>query len=175
MPESKMYRVHPKLRARRTGVKVLATFVGVPFRASHKRRDSFAVHLPRILRNLRASWVAQAETICAGRSKWHCSRGELVVDRMQALRHRLATAAGVDANGAALASVGRPPDALLLLSGSHPVRRLLFAKRILPDVYDELRLATSMRDRCVYSNGCWTRAGFDTLRGGAVAHAFSMQ
>lgn len=42
----------------------------------------------------------------------------------------------------------RPADALLLLSGSHPGRRLPFAKRFLPDVYDELRLATSMRNRC---------------------------
>ena len=42
---------------------------------------------------------------------------------------------------------GRPADALLLLSGGHPVRRLPFAGQFLPDVYDELRLATSMRSR----------------------------
>ncbi|CAM9828125.1 unnamed protein product, partial [Ectocarpus fasciculatus] len=61
------------------------------------------------------------------------------------LRRRLAAAAGVDAEGAEVRSV-RPADALLLVSGSHPVRRLPFAKSFLPDVYDELRLATTMRN-----------------------------
>ncbi|CAN0364322.1 unnamed protein product [Ectocarpus sp. 12 AP-2014] len=61
------------------------------------------------------------------------------------LRRRLAVAAGVDAEGTKVRNV-RPADALLLVSGSHPGRRLPFAKSFLMDVYDELRLATSMRN-----------------------------
>ncbi|CAB1121101.1 unnamed protein product [Ectocarpus sp. CCAP 1310/34] len=56
-----------------------------------------------------------------------------------------ACADGVDAEGAKVPNV-RPADALLLVSGSHPGRRLPFAKSFLMDVYDELRLATSMRN-----------------------------
>ncbi|CAM9525636.1 unnamed protein product [Ectocarpus sp. 8 AP-2014] len=66
-------------------------------------------------------------------------------DAADELRRRLAVAAGVDAEGAKVRNV-RPADALLLVSGSHPGRRLPFAKSFLPDVYDELRLATSMRN-----------------------------
>ncbi|CAM9557840.1 unnamed protein product [Ectocarpus sp. 4 AP-2014] len=67
------------------------------------------------------------------------------LSRQKELRRRLAVAAGVDAEGARVRNV-RPADALLLVSGSHPGRRLPFARSFLPDVYDELRLATSMRD-----------------------------
>lgn len=72
----------------------------------------------------------------------------LLPTQTQALRRRLAAAAGVDSDGAVLPDA-RPADALLLLSGNHPGRRLPIIRHFLPDVYDELRLATRMRDRCV--------------------------
>eukprot|EP00903_Cladosiphon_okamuranus_P010846 g10247.t1 len=67
------------------------------------------------------------------------------ISRMEELRTRLAAAAGVDSTGAAIEGC-RPANALLLVSGSHPGRRLPLMRHFLPDVYDELRLATSMRD-----------------------------
>ncbi|CAM9641319.1 unnamed protein product, partial [Ascophyllum nodosum] len=68
--------------------------------------------------------------------------------RLEELQLRLqAAAAGVDSLGKALDHKRRPSDALLLLSGSHPARRLPILGRSYPDVYDALRLATSMRKR----------------------------
>ncbi|CAM9539302.1 unnamed protein product, partial [Hapterophycus canaliculatus] len=67
------------------------------------------------------------------------------MSREKDLRRRLAAAAGVDSEGAFIQG-GRAADALLLVSGSHPGRHLPLMRRLLPDVYDELRLATSMRE-----------------------------
>lgn len=64
----------------------------------------------------------------------------------QELEERLASATGVDSRGATLKDV-RPADALLLLSGGHPLRRLPFMGTLFFDTFDALRLATSMRQR----------------------------
>ncbi|CAM9308245.1 unnamed protein product [Choristocarpus tenellus] len=64
--------------------------------------------------------------------------------RQRSLKKRLAAAAGVDSEGRPIPGV-RPADALLLMSGSHPVRHLPFARRVLPDTLDELRLVDQMK------------------------------
>lgn len=70
------------------------------------------------------------------------------LQKNKGIRRRLADAAGVDSEGLQLKAT-RPADALLIMSGSHPLRRLPLLKRAFLDVNDGIKLASSMRDRSV--------------------------
>jgi hypothetical protein len=62
----------------------------------------------------------------------------------EGLRRRLLLRAGRQADGCAVAGV-RAADALLLVSGSHPLRRPLAWSGVLQDSVDALHLAGSLR------------------------------
>ncbi|BDA40706.1 hypothetical protein COCOBI_01-3590 [Coccomyxa sp. Obi] len=62
------------------------------------------------------------------------------------LRRRLLLRAGLEEDGRSAAGV-RPADALLLVSGSHPLRRALAWSGVLQDSVSALHLAHSLRDQ----------------------------
>ncbi|CAM9651815.1 unnamed protein product [Discosporangium mesarthrocarpum] len=74
----------------------------------------------------------------------------------RSLRRKLAAAAGVDVEGKPIPGI-RPADVLLLLSGSHPARRLPLLRHVLPDVLDELRMARQMKRRYLIESS-WLRS-----------------
>ncbi|CAM9546248.1 unnamed protein product, partial [Laminaria digitata] len=158
--------VYPDLPPARTVAGLVGHYVSrakqAALRSRHRGGGKTAERETVVAATATATATTPAEW--GGRSALGGATGRYVVrsvpvqtSRKENLRHRLAAAAGVDSEGVVLtgagagtgdggAGTGRPADALLLLSGSHPGRRLPFAKRFLPDVYDELRLATSMRN-----------------------------
>eukprot|EP00884_Botryococcus_braunii_P021135 jgi/Botrbrau1/7705/Bobra.0159s0140.2 len=62
------------------------------------------------------------------------------------VRKRLVAAAGLDSNGDPLQAV-RGANALLLVSGSHPVRQILQPLRLVGSSVDVLKMATAMRQQ----------------------------
>ncbi len=64
----------------------------------------------------------------------------------EGMRRRLLLRAGLQADGGATAGV-RPADALLLVSGSHPVRGALAWRGMLQDSVDALSIAGSLKQR----------------------------